>query len=151
MGGIQFVTNAGRLASQKRLLADQVRGNFRTAAQAHAAKLKAAAEQRSQGTLTPADKRRMGYPYAARFPADAAGVPDSVINQVSGRFARSWQTRVQKTPTGWTITLLNLAPESRFLMGTKKARMRPILEAVQLQCRGDLSARVGKVTRKAAG
>jgi len=151
MGGIQFVTNAGRLASQKRLLADQVRGNFRTAAQAHAAKLKAAAEQHSKGTLTPAAKRRMGYPYAARFSADAAGVPDSIINQVSGRFARSWQTRVQKTATGWTITLVNLAPESRFLMGTKNARMRPILEAVQLQCRGDLSARVGRVTRKAEG
>ena len=146
---VQFITNAGSLASTKRLLANQVQSGLRSAARAHALKMKAAAERLSDGPLTPADKRRMGYPYAVRFQPGAAGIPDYVINQVRGTFRASWRTRVQETSRGWTITLLNVSPESKFLMGTKRARMRPILAQVDKETGFLLSASVRKVGRKA--
>lgn len=150
MGQTQLLTNAGALASRKRLLASQVRGNLRSVAKAHAERWKAAAVQLSGGTLSPADKRRLGYPYALRFAPGSAGMPDFILNQVSGSFKASWRTRVQQTAKGWTITLYNDSPEAKYLMGTKTARMRPILVQVDKMMSGELPARVRKVTRRAA-
>ena len=148
-GKVQWVTNAGSLAQKKRLLADQVAGNLRTAAKAHAEKMREAAELLSRGTLSPQDKKRMGYPYSSRLPANSSTLPDYIINQVTGKFAQSWQTRVQQTRQGWTISLLNTSPEAKFMMGTKAMRTRPILIQVEKMMTGEMPASVRKVTRRA--
>lgn len=148
-GRTQFVTNAGALASTKRLLADQVHANLRSAANLHAEKMKATAIRLSSGTLSTQQLQKMGHPYSRRFPAGFAVQPDFVINSQSGVFKASWRTRVQETGKGWTITLLNDAPEAKYMMGTKSMRVRPILIEVERVMHGDLPAKTRKVTRKA--
>jgi len=147
---VSFQTNGGALAARKRLLADQVQGNLRAAAQAHADRMKQTAVDLSNGSLSSAALRRAGHPYSVRFGAGAAGQADYIINKQSGTFAAGWQTQVQQTTKGWTITLLNVSPEAKYLLGTKKARVRPILEEVMRRVQDDLPARTRKVTRKAA-
>lgn len=146
---IQFVTNAGALASRKRLLADQVQSNLRAAAKDHAEKMRAKAIQLSSGSLSTAQLKQKGHPYARRFPIGFALQPDFLINAQAGAFKAAWHTRVQETSKGWTITLFNTSPEAKFMMGTKAMRMRPILIEVERLMNGDLPGRVQKVTRKA--
>jgi hypothetical protein len=127
---VQFVTNAGHLAATMRKRADTLQNRFRTTAKRYALTLKATAEELSSGPLGTHNLRAMGNPYKRALLAGAAGQPDYIVNIQSGNFRGSWVTRVQKVGDTWTITLLNTSPESRYMMGTKRARMRPILEEV---------------------
>ena len=146
----QWVTNAGSLASTKRLLADQVHNNLRSAARIHAKKMKAEAVRLSNGTITAAQLRtyQPGL-YSRAVVGVYSPAFDALINSHSGVFKASWRTRVQETKDGWTITLLNDSKEAAYMMGTKRMRMRPILIEVDRILHGELPAQVRKVTRRA--
>ena len=146
----QWATNAGSLASTKRLLADQVHNNLRSAARIHAERMKAEAVRLSSGTIT-LDELRSHRPgiYSRAIVGAYSPAFDALINSHSGVFKASWRTRVQETKDGWTITLLNDSKEAAYMMGTKRMRMRPILIEVDRILYGELPAQVRKVTRRA--
>jgi len=144
-----FLTNAGSLATNKRILAGRTEARLRGVARLEAEKMKFVAQSLSGGTLSLSQLRQMGHPYARRFPPGSAGPPDSVINRQTGLFASSWRTRVQRTSGGWTISLWNDAPEAKYLLGTTSMRARPILEAVLAKTAPALPIEARKAIRQA--
>ncbi len=85
---------------------------------------------RSQGTLSAAQARRMGHPYAKRDPQTP--VDPSVINRQTGTFARSWTVLAPQTDGSvLTSRVRNLAAYSGYMRGTRYMVPRPIVEAVQ--------------------
>lgn len=144
-----FVTNAGALATRKRVLAGKSEERYRVVAQSHGAKMKWVAQSLSSGPLSSAALRKMGHPYAVHFLPGQAGMPDYIINVQSGQFRAAWKVRIQKTARGWTITLYNPSPHARFMQGTARMRVRAILEEVQRRTAPQLSREARKVVRAA--
>lgn len=146
-----FVTNAGHLAARKRILAGQTEERFRRAADSEKRKMLFLAQSLSGGRLTKKDLRRLGHPYAVRLPVDSAPTPDFIINRQRGDFARGWKARAQRTSKGWTVTLWNDSPESAFLMGGPKSKMRArrIMQEILRRTQSDMSAQTRAVLRRA--
>ena len=147
---VSFTTNAGNLASRKRILAGQTEERFRRAAKAQVDRMKFVAESLSAGPLTTAALRKLGNPYARRRPINSAPLPDYVINMQSGDFRALWVTRVQKTRIGWTVTLYNTSDHAKFLMGTRNMRFRPILEEIDRRTAAGLPQDVKRIVRRSA-
>ena len=147
---VTFTTNAGNLGTRKRILAGQTEEQFRSAAKAHAERMKAAAEVLSAGPLTTMALRNLGHPYARRLPVNSGPLPDYIINSQSGEFRASWVTRVQKTRIGWTVTLYNTSDHARFMVGTRNMRVRPILEEVDRRASEGMPQDVGRIVRRSA-
>jgi len=146
--GVTFKTNAGNCAVNKRILAGQMEEQFRKVARKEAEDMKRVAKVLSSGNLSLKTLAKMGHPYGLRRLPGAAGQPDFIINKQSGTFAASWQTRTQKTPTGWTVTLWNSAPEAFYLLGTNKMRPRLIFDEIMRQTMPDMAVEVRKSVRK---
>ena len=146
--GVTFKTNAGNCAVNKRILAGRMEEQFRKVARKEAEDMKRVAKVLSSGNLSLKTLAKMGHPYGLRRPPGAAGQPDFIINKQSGTFATSWQTRTQKTPTGWTVTLWNSAPEAFYLLGTNKMRPRLIFDEIMRQTMPETLAEVRKSVRK---
>ena len=145
---VTFKTNAGNCAINKRILVGQMEEQFRAVARKEAADMKRVAKLLSSGNLSLATLAKRGHPYGLRQLPGAAGQPDYIINKQSGLFATSWQTRTQKTPTGWTVTLWNSAPEAFYLLGTNKMRPRLIFDEIMRQTMPDVVEEVRKSVRK---
>ena len=86
--------------------------------------------QQSSGTVSLAELRRMGHPFARRAPQAS---PDAaIINDQGGAFRKSWR-KVAPVRSGDFVTsrVVNTDPKARFMNGTKTMVKRPIIAAVE--------------------
>ena len=88
----------------------------------------------SSGTLTTAELRRRGHPYARRNPTSTN---PEMINSQSGVFRAAFLTPAPVIgPDGITACVVNVAPYSGYLAtGTRLMVARPLPEAVQAAVR----------------
>lgn len=127
------------LTSRAKARAVNVTRNVLRAERAGAEAMKVRAIQLSSGSYSTAylrqQSRLRGFGlYSIASPAP----PDSpfIINAQTGGVRSHWQTRLVITGDGTSITLFNTDPAAKFLLGTTKAILRPILQAVSAYERG---------------
>lgn len=78
--------------------------------------------------FSPAQLKKLDYPYAVRWPVGTAGIDDRIINYQTGELHRSIGHRVTKRASGSTITVWAGAPYSKYLLkGTDRMRKRNFL------------------------
>ena len=102
----------------------------------------------SSGTLTTAELRRRGHPYARRNPTSPS---PEIINSQSGVFRAAFLTPAPIVgPDGVTARVVNVAPYSGYLAaGTRLMVARPLPQAVQLAVRVRRLARTAGAIRSA--
>ena len=147
---VQFVTNAGSLALRKRILAGKTGKEFRKAAELYAVEEKRCAFLLSSGPLKSKSLGKMGHPYRLLLPPGSAGLPDYIINVQSGDFRGGWRVRVTQSGRSWLVTLYNVSPHAKYMMGTDKMRERLIAEQVQRMIKPQWPKAVRAITRKAS-
>lgn len=81
--------------------------------------------------------------------APAPPMNPAIVNLQSGRFSRSWQTRVTWNGAGTSMTLWNTAPYAKFLLGTNKTIARLILQEVVRQERAARQNRLREAKSRA--
>ena len=130
--GAQLLTNAKSLATRQRFRAKQVDAALQAQARKWGSDVKARAMILSNGPLTTAQLRRYrpGL-YSTQLPPRA--VFDALVNRQSGEFARSWRIRVASYAGHITVTVLNDADDAKWMQGTSKMRLRPILKLATSQ------------------
>lgn len=107
-------------------------------------------EQASRGTLSPSDLRRLDHPYARRH-ATARRDP-AILNQRTGRLARSWRlVAVKTTKQGTRGSVINRAPSAKWIKsggsGASKMVTRPIIERVRRRIRRERKSRLRSAIR----
>ena len=101
------------------------------------------AQALSSGTLTPADLRRMGHPYAVRAPATP--LLPFVINAVSGEFRASWKVGpVLKASGTWTARLTNDSRVAAYLAGKDRSRSTMIRRPIDTEIVARVTPRLQK-------
>ena len=101
----------------------------------------------SSGTLLTAELRRRGHPYARRNPTSPN---PQIINAQTGVFRQAYTTPPPvATASGITARVVNLAPYSGYMRGTRLMVARPLPQAVQLAVRVRRLARTAGAIRTA--
>lgn len=114
-------------------------------------------EQASRGTLSPSDLRRLDHPYARRHSKDrsfggSALRDPAILNQRTGRLARSWRlVAVKTTKQGTRGSVINRAPSAKWIKsggsGASKMVTRPIIERVRRRIRRERKSRLRSAMR----
>lgn len=103
---------AAEIAAYLRRVAARLPEEIRRAEAASGRELLQAAVEHSSGTLTPAQLRGQGHPYARRHGTPQAD-PD-VVNRQSGAFVHAWQLTGPQDASGGTVTaVFNTDPKAR--------------------------------------
>ena len=122
----------------------------RTLAAAEGASLKQAkalAVTLSSGTLTRAELRRRGHPYAVRNPTSPN---PQVINAQSGAFRAAWVVRAPVVTGGGVVSsVANISAPARYMGGTRFMVARPLPEAVQAAVRAARLVRTRRAVERA--
>ena len=101
----------------------------------------------SSGTLSTAELRRRGHPYARRNPTSPN---PQIINAQTGVFRQAYTTPPPvATASGVTASVVNVAPYSGYMRGTRLMVARPLPQAVQLAVRVRRLARTAGAIRTA--
>jgi len=101
----------------------------------------------SSGTLSAAELRRRGHPYARRNPTSPN---PQIINAQTGVFRQAYTTPPPvATARGITARVVNVAPFSGYMRGTRLMVARPLPQAVQLAVRVRRLARTAGAIRTA--
>ncbi len=88
--------------------------------------------RRSEGTLSLADLRRMGHPFARRRPMPALA-DRATINDQGGGFKDAWEVDpVVVTGERISVKVVNRHPHAQWMHGTTRMVRRPIVAAVRL-------------------
>lgn len=119
-------TNGNHLAARQRIRGKAVSTAMRAQARAYGESVKSNAVALSQGTISDTMLRAYSPGLYSRARAGNA-FADAEINTHTGLFAKSWQVRVWSVGDNLTVTILNLAPYSAYMLGTVKMRKRDIL------------------------
>lgn len=72
----------------------------------------------SSGTMTPGQRRLLGYPYAVRSPHP--GVDPAYINVITGNLKRSWRIIAKQSKGRSTVSVVNTSKEAQWMLGTAK-------------------------------
>lgn len=126
MSMLSVRTNGNHLAARQRMRGKAVSSALKAQARIYAESVKSNAVILSQGSISEAMLRAYSPGLYARARAGNA-FADAEINKHTGLFASSWQARVWSVGDSLTITVLNLAPYSVYMLGTVKMRKRDIL------------------------
>ena len=101
----------------------------------------------SSGTLSTAELRKRGHPYARRNPTSPN---PQIINAQTGVFRQAYTTPPPvATASGVTASVVNVAPFSGYMRGTRLMVARPLPQAVQLAVRVRRLARTAGAIRTA--
>ena len=101
----------------------------------------------SSGTLSTAELRRRGHPYARRNPTSPN---PQIINAQTGVLRAAYMTPPPvATASGVTASVVNVAPYSGYMRGTRLMVARPLPQAVQLAVRVRRLARTAGAIRTA--
>ena len=101
----------------------------------------------SSGTLSTAELRRRGHPYARRNPTSPN---PQIINAQTGVFRQAYTTPPPvPSASGVTASVVNVAPFSGYMRGTRLMVARPLPQAVQLAVRVRRLARTAGAIRTA--
>ena len=99
----------------------------------------------SSGTLSTAELRKRGHPYARRNPTSPN---PQIINVQSSVFRQAYTTPPPvATASGITARVVNVAPFSGYMRGTRLMVARPLPQAVQLAVRVRRLARTAGAIR----
>lgn len=102
----------------------------------------------SSGSLSTAQMRRVGHPYATR--RSMTGLAAAFINDQGGPFARSWGIRrSQPAASGYRASVFNRDPKARFLVGRTRPKSKMVLRAIDLLVRAQMQ-RIARRTLVAA-
>lgn len=101
----------------------------------------------SSGTLSTAELRKRGHPYARRNPTSPN---PQIINAQTGVFRQAYTTPPPvATASGVTASVVNVARYSGYMRGTRLMVVRPLPQAVQLAVRVRRLARTAGAIRSA--
>ena len=101
----------------------------------------------SSGTLSTAELRKRGHPYARRNPTSPN---PQIINAQTGVFRQAYTTPPPvATASGVTASVVNVARYSGYMRGTRLMVARPLPQAVQLAVRVRRLARTAGAIRTA--
>ena len=101
----------------------------------------------SSGTLSTAELRKRGHPYARRNPTSPN---PQIINAQTGVFRQAYTTPPPvPSASGVTASVVNVAPFSGYMRGTRLMVARPLPQAVQLAVRVRRLARTAGAIRTA--
>ena len=101
----------------------------------------------SSGTLSTAELRRRGHPYARRNPTSPN---PQIINAQTGVFRQAYTTPPPvPSASGVTASVVNVARYSGYMRGTRLMVARPLPQAVQLAVRVRRLARTAGAIRTA--
>ena len=101
----------------------------------------------SSGTLSTAELRRRGHPYARRNPTSPN---PQIINAQTGVFRQAYTTPPPvPSASGVTASVVNVAGYSGYMRGTRLMVARPLPQAVQLAVRVRRLARTAGAIRTA--
>ncbi len=79
-----------------------------------------------------ADLRKLGHPYSTRFGRDHGPHPDWLIHRQTSDLYNSWSWQVVSiTARGVTVKVWNTSGHAKYMLGTHRMRVRPILQKVQ--------------------
>jgi hypothetical protein len=126
-GGQCLTTNAGNLAARMRRRSKKYVAAIREATRENAHVLMKQAQNFSRARYYSLKQlAQMGHPYAAAHPAPPK--PAHLINRQSGVLHGAWKVSYRPNRDGATATVYNVAPHSRYMMGTRLMIPRPILD-----------------------
>ena len=101
----------------------------------------------SSGTLSTAELRKRGHPYARRNPTSPN---PQIINAQTGVFRQAYTTPPPvPSASGVTASVVNVARYSGYMRGTRLMVARPLPQAVQLAVRVRRLARTAGAIRTA--
>mgnify|MGYP001788328927 FL=1 len=101
----------------------------------------------SSGTLSTAELRKRGHPYARRNPTSPN---PQIINAQTGVFRQAYTTPPPvPSASGVTASVVNVARYSGYMRGTRLMVARPLPQAVQLAVRVRRLARTAGAIRSA--
>lgn len=149
---IQVRYNAKRLSALYSQRAFALNQEILEAEQTSAAAIKQEAQDLSSGPfreayLRKAARKRGHGLYSQADPAPPG--PAGVINEQTGRFKRGWVCKVYISRDGTTITLYNVSPYSRFMLGTARMIPRPIHQLIASRQRAARVLRLAQAKTRA--
>ena len=126
-GGQTLTTNAGNLAARMRRRSGKYVAEIRQATRENAETVKRQAQNFSRARYYSLKQlAQMGHPYAVAHPSPPK--PAHIINRQSDALNGAWKTAYRLNSDGATATVYNIAPHSKYMMGTKTMIPRPILD-----------------------
>lgn len=132
-----------------RQMQERLKANLRQAERENLRDGKRIARKYSTGSISSAELRQLGHPYATRAPQFVQH--PAIINRQSGTFFGAWSTHLGSWQSGGMVSVIrNSAPYAGYLdRGTRYMIERPIRDFVQRDLKQIRKARLQKAVADA--